>query len=347
MKINLILTMLCLGSTVAMAQNDNKTPFLTKSLASYGIKQAFVNTSGGSIQVSGVTDGSSRVEVYVTNNHGETLSKEEAQKRIEKDYTLDIDVHDGEVHATAKSKRESNWSWNGNNNISISFKVYVPVKTGTNLNTSGGSIHLDNLSGNEKFETSGGSLHVDHLTGMIKGETSGGSIHVSNSKDNIDLETSGGSISADNCQGTIRLETSGGSLNLTRLSGTVKANTSGGSIHGDDIGGELITGTSGGSINLTGINGSLDASTSAGSLHAQFKQVGKYVKLDVSSGHIDLILPEKQPLNLDIRAGNITKGQLSNFSGDVDKEHIRGTINGGGAVVRADAGSGRVNLSFN
>ena len=346
MKINLILTMLCLGGSVAMAQNDNKTPFLTKSLSSYGIKQAFVNTSGGSIQVSGVTDGTARVEVYVTNNHGETLSKEEARKRIEKDYTLDIDVHDGEVHATAKSKRESNWGWN-NNNISVSFKVYVPVKTGTNLNTSGGSIHLDNLSGNEKFETSGGSLHVDHLAGLIKGVTSGGSIHVSNSKDNIDLETSGGSISADNCQGTIRLETSGGSLNLTRLSGSIIANTSGGSVHGDDIGGELITGTSGGSINLTGINGSLDASTSAGSLHAQFKQVGKYVKLDVSSGHIDLILPEKQALNLDIRAGNISKGQLNNFNGDVDKEHIRGSINGGGAVVRADAGSGRVNLSFN
>lgn len=338
--------MLCLGSSVAMAQRDNQTPFLTKSLANYGIKQAFVNTSGGSIQVSGVTDGTARVEVYVNDNHGEQLSKEEAKKRIEKDYTLDIDVHDGEVHATAKSKRERNWGWN-NNNISISFKVYVPVKTSTNLNTSGGSIHLDNLSGNEKFETSGGSLHVDHLAGIIKGETSGGSIHVSNSKDNIDLVTSGGSIAAENCQGTIRLETSGGSLSLNHLSGSVKANTSGGSIHGDDIGGELITGTSGGSINLSGINGSLDASTSAGSLHAQFKQVGKYVKLDVSSGHIDLILPEKQALNLDIRAGNITKSQLNNFSGDVDKEHIRGAINGGGAVVRADAGSGRVNLSFN
>jgi hypothetical protein len=346
MKINLILTMLCLGSTVAMAQNDKQTPFLTKSLASNSIKQAFVNTSGGSIQVSGVTDGSARVEVYVNDNHGQELTKQEAQKRIEKDYTLDIDVHDGEIHATAKSKRESNWGWN-NNNVSISFKVYVPVKTSTNLHTSGGSIHLDNLSGNEKFETSGGSLHLDHLAGVIKGETSGGSIHVSDSKDNIDLETSGGSIAADNCQGTIRLETSGGSLNLTRLNGSVKANTSGGSIHGDDIGGELITGTSGGSINLTGINGSLDASTSAGSLHAQFKQVGKYVKLDVSSGHIDLILPEKQALNLDIRAGNITKGQLNNFNGDADKEHIRGSINGGGAVVRADAGSGRVNLSFN
>ncbi|OKS85965.1 hypothetical protein RG47T_1412 [Mucilaginibacter polytrichastri] len=335
--------MLCLGSTVASAQNE-KIPFITKSLASYGVKTAFVNTSGGSISVTGVTDNTARVEVYVSNNHGEYLTKEEAQKRIEKDYTLDLDVHDGELHATAKSKRSFNW---GNNNISISFKVYVPVKTATNLNTSGGSISLDNLSGNERFETSGGSLHVDHLAGIIKGQTSGGSIHVSNSKDNIDLETSGGSISADNCQGSIRLETSGGSLNLSRLSGSVKATTSGGSIHGDDIGGELITGTSGGSINLTGIDGSLNASTSAGSLHAQFKQVGKYVKLDVSSGHIDLVLPAKQALNLDITAGNITKSQLNNFSGDVDKEHIRGSINGGGAVVRADAGSGRVNLSFN
>ncbi|NCD72220.1 DUF4097 family beta strand repeat-containing protein [Mucilaginibacter agri] len=344
MKSNLILSMLCLASTVAMAQKDNQEPFLVKSLAGFNIKESFVNTSGGSIKVMGTTDKDTRVEVYVNGNNGNVLTKEEAKSRIEKDYTLDVDVHDGELHATAKTKRSFNW---GNNGLSISFKVYVPVKSATDLNTSGGSIWLSNLQGNEKFQTSGGSLHVEQLTGVIKGETSGGSIHVSNSKDNIDLETSGGSITADNCQGTIRLETSGGSLNLTRLSGSIKANTSGGSIHGDEIGGELITGTSGGSINLTNLNGSLDASTSAGSLHAQFKQVGKYVKLDVSAGHIDLALPAKQGLNLDIRASSISKGELSNFSGDTDKEHIRGTVNGGGSVVRADAGSGRVSLSFN
>lgn len=343
MKRNLIVLALLSQSVIACAQNTKSEPFYAKSLAGEGIKQVYVSTSGGSISVSGAADQQPRIEVYVNGNNGMPLSKEEAKKRIESDYQLTIESNNGELHATAKSKRTFNWG----NNISVSFKVYVSQKTNTNLETSGGSIHLDNLAGNERFETSGGSLHLDRLTGMIKGETSGGSIKVSNSKDNIDLETSGGSIKADNCQGTIRLETSGGSLDLNNLAGNIKAETSGGSIHGNAINGELVTGTSGGSINLSELACSLNASTSAGSLHAQFKQVGKYVKLDVSAGHIDLDLPAKQGLDLDLSGNNVSGDQLANFSGEHSREHIRGKLNGGGSTVQADAGSGHVNVRFN
>ncbi len=66
----------------------------------------------------------------------------------------------------------------------------------TKLRTSGGSISLINLNGEQDFSTSGGSLHVEKMSGKIDGSTSGGSIHVSDSKDEIDLRTSGGSIEA-------------------------------------------------------------------------------------------------------------------------------------------------------
>lgn len=344
MKTNLILLALIGQCYLAHAQSNGQQPFYTKSLKGEGIKQVFVNTSGGSITVSGTAAEQPRIEVYVTGNNGNNLSKEEAQKRIDKDYSLVIESHDGELHATAKSKRNFNW---GGNSVSISFKVYVPQRTASNLNTSGGSIHIDNLIGNERFETSGGSLYIDRVAGMVKGETSGGSIHVSNAKDNVDLETSGGSIDAESCQGNIRLETSGGSISLNNLSGTIKAETSGGSIRGGKIAGEMVTGTSGGSINLDNLSCSLNASTSAGSLHAQFNQVGKYVKLDVSAGHIDLVLPSKQGFDVDLTGNNVSSESLSNFNGDKERDHIRGKINGGGIPVRADAGSGRVNLKFN
>ncbi|QQL51322.1 DUF4097 family beta strand repeat-containing protein [Mucilaginibacter ginkgonis] len=343
MKTSLLLLLLCAGSS-AFAQRANQEPYMTKTLPG-NIKEAFVNTSGGSITVRGTTAGDTRVDVFVNGNNGQPLDNAEAKSRLEKDYTLIVDVQDGEVHATAKSKNNRGWNWN-NNNISVSFRLYVPVRTATNLETSGGSITMDNLTGTQQFGTSGGSLHLDHLTGNIKGETSGGSITVANSKENINLQTSGGSIHADNCNGIIRLETSGGSLTLNHLSGNIKAGTSGGSIHGDGINGELITSTSGGSITLDNLSASLDASTSAGSLHANFKQVGKYVKLDVSAGHIDLTLPAKQGLDLDLSGNRVTGESLPGFSGEHDRDRIRGKVNGGGATVKADAGSGHVNVSF-
>lgn len=345
MKRYLLLLFIACQSCVALAQDWNKTPYLTKSLSASAIKDVYVETSGGSITVSGASGEAARIEVFIHGNNGSDLSKEEIEKRLNDDYVLDITANNHELHAKAKRKHDGdNWDWR--RQLSISFRIYVPREVNTHLGTSGGSIHLDNLTGDENFSTSGGSLHLDALNGMIKGETSGGSIEVSHSGENISLETSGGSIHANDCHGKIKLETSGGSLHLDNLKGNINANTSGGSVQGSDVEGELITGTSGGSVNLTRMACSLDASTSGGSMHIELIKLGKFVKLDDSGGHIDLTLPGKQGLDLNLSADRISSQSVSNFSGEWDKTHVKGTLNGGGIPVNVDA-SGRLEISFN
>ncbi|CAN5365215.1 hypothetical protein BH09BAC6_BH09BAC6_26810 [soil metagenome] len=346
MKTYLAVLLLILTGTVASAQ-DNKTPYLTKSLANDGINSVFAKTSGGSITVSGADGQAPRVEVYVRGNNNQDLTREEIKKRLDEDYDMSVSVSGHELHVSAKSKHEGGFNWNWRRQLSISFKIFVPRHTATKLNTSGGSIHLDNLEGSQNFGTSGGSLHIDHLAGTIKGETSGGSITVVNSSNSIDLETSGGSITAKNCQGKIKLETSGGSLHLDDLKGTTHANTSGGSISASNVEGELVTGTSGGSVNLTRMACSLEASTSGGSMHVQMDKVGKYVKLDVSGGHVDLQLPAKQGLDLNLSANRITKpADMSGFNGEWNKDSVHGKLNGGGIPVHVDA-SGHLDIRFN
>lgn len=345
-KYLLLLFIACQGYLVS-AQDWNKTPYETKSLASDAIKEVTVKTSGSSISVSGAPGEAPRVEMYVHGNNNQQLSREEIKKRLDADYDVHITVSNHEVRAEAKRKHEGGFNFDWHRQLSISFKVFVPRGVNTHLETSGGSIHLDNLSGNENFSTSGGSLHVDHLTGTIKGETSGGSIDVNNSGDNINLETSGGSIHASACHGKIRLETSGGSLHLQDLKGSINANTSGGSVQASNIEGELITGTSGGSVNLSQMSCSLEASTSGGSMNVDMVHVGKYVKLDCSGGHVDLKLPLKQGMNLNISANRINNPfNISDFAGEWDKTHVKGSVNGGGVPVNVDA-SGNLNISFN
>lgn len=340
----LIILFACTGS-IAIAQGSwEKTPYQTKSLANDAIREVFVKTSGGSISVSGEAGESPRIEIYVRGNNGQELSKEEIDKRLEKDFDLAVTVSNHELHAVAKRKHDFNIDWR--RQLSISFKVFVPTRVATHLNTSGGSIHLDNLDGDQEFSTSGGSLHMDKLVGVIKGETSGGSIQISNSRNNIDLETSGGSVRASNCQGKIKLETSGGSLHLDALNGSINANTSGGSITANDIKGELITGTSGGSVNLSALSCSLDASTSGGSMHVELLHLGKYVKLDVNGGHVDLKLPSGEGMDLNLSANRINPASsVGRFSGEWEKDHVRGSLNGGGVPVHVEA-SDKLNVSF-
>jgi len=346
MKTYLLLLFIACQSCAALGQDWNKTPYETKSLANDAIKNVFVRTSGGSIMVTGAPGEAPRVEIFVHGNNNSDLSREEIKKRLDNDYELAVSVSNHELHAYAKRKHDNGFNWNWRRQLSISFKIYVSKDVNTHLETSGGSIHLDNLSGNENFSTSGGSLHVEALTGLIKGETSGGSIEIANSSDDISMETSGGSIKAMNCRGKIRLETSGGSLHLDNLKGNIHAETSGGSIHADNIEGELITGTSGGSVDLTRMACSLEASTSGGSMHVDIARIGKYVKLDVSGGHVDLRLPSKQGLDLKLSANRISKPDLSGFSGEWNKDRVRGSLNGGGIPVSVDA-SGHLDISFN
>jgi len=343
MKTYLTLFIVACQSVVALAQDGrDKTPYLTKSLANDAISNVVVNTSGGGISVSGRAGESPRIEVYIRGNNDHELSKAEIEKRLAEDYEMTISVNGHELTATVKNRH--NFS-DGRNQMSISFKIFVPEHVATDLHTSGGGIELDNLTGNEHFTTSGGGLALDKLHGTIFGHTSGGGIEVANSGSDLDLTTSGGGIVAKNCEGNIRLHTSGGGLILEDLKGTINAHTSGGGIEGNNIEGELITGTSGGGIDLKDMACSLEATTSGGDLRAEIKKVGKFMRLH-ASGNIDLRIPAKEGLDLNLSASNINDNILSGFNGQWERRHVSGSVNGGGVPVEAHA-SGDMDIKYN
>ena len=326
--------------------NAEKTPLITKSLTADNIKSILAETSGGSISVTGVNASEAKIEVYVVpNNYKKNpLPESELRERMTNDYKLTIGTGNNKLTAIAEPKdRKMDWK----KALNFSFRIYVPRNVFTDLSTSGGSISLKNLSGDLKFRTSGGSLNVEDVGGKIDGRTSGGSIHLENSKaDEVELATSGGSIDARNSEGKLRLTTSGGSLNLRDLKGDIKATTSGGSIDGRNVYGELVTHTSGGSIRLEDLYCSLETSTSGGNIDVSIKEPGKYVRISNSSGNIDLELPKGKGLNLDLSADKIKTDHLENFSGKMEEDKVEGKLNGGGSVVKVDAGSGRIYLKL-
>jgi preprotein translocase subunit YajC len=338
-----LLTFITAASCFVNAQN--KEPYMTKSFSGESVKGTEVQTSGGSISVTGVNSvAETKVEVYVLpNGNKNELSKAEIDQRLKDMYDLSVTVNNNKLMAIAKPKHNIN-DWK--KALNISFKVFVLKNISTDLTTSGGSISLTNLTGDQKFTTSGGSLNVDNVGGKIDGTTSGGSIMVENSRDDIDLTTSGGSIDARNCDGKIRLSTSGGSLSLKDLKGDIKATTSGGSVNGRNISGELVAHTSGGGIQLTDLSCSLEASNSGGHIDIEIKELGKYVKISNSGGGIDLQLPKNAGVDLDLTGGKIKTEQLGNFNGKIEDDQLEGKLNGGGVSVKVRSSGGRINLAF-
>ncbi len=342
MKKYLFLLLIAAQSLFVFAQKNNNDvqPYLTKSLSSADIKKIEAQTSGGNISVAGVSS-DARIEVYVKDNQGKELSKDEMAERL-KNYNVTVDAGGNKLTAIAESK-ERNMNWK--KALSISFKIYVPTAVSSNLQTSGGNIGLNNLDGDQKFTTSGGNLTLDGLTGGINGKTSGGNISISHSHDNINLETSGGNIEAVNCNGKISMTTSGGNVRLTNLKGNIKTGTSGGNINGSDIEGALSAHTSGGSVNLDKLSCTLETATSGGSMDVQIVKLGDYVRVSNSGGTINLQLPKDKGMDLHLEGDKVKTSSLTNFSGSVEDDKVDGKMNGGGTSVVVKT-SGRVNLSI-
>ncbi|MBZ4191467.1 DUF4097 family beta strand repeat-containing protein [Niabella beijingensis] len=346
MKRNLLLLLFMLGVFCVHAQwGQNETPFLTQSFSPAAVKVIKAETSGGFIKVEGGRS-SGLVEVYVTPSNGgmrKKMSEQQIKEILNRYYDLEVRTSGNTLLVRATRKDHS---WSEKTALSVSFKIHSGKNVDTELKTSGGSITLSELKGDQLFKTSGGSLTIHAVDGKITGKTSGGSIDVTDATDEIDLVTSGGSIKADNLKGRIRLKTSGGSLSLSDLSGTIEARTSGGSITASDIRGDLLTSTSGGSVTLSGIDGNLEASTSGGRIRAQLVGTKDFVKLRTSAGGVNVNMPRTSDAQLNLRGNKVNISRLGNFNGSIEKDHVRGTIGSGKLLVEVAASSGNVDVNM-
>jgi len=213
------------------------------------------------------------------------------------------------ITAAAHSKEDRDWKFWKNNNISVSFVVYTPVDISTDLQTSGGHIETRGLKGNQEIRTSGGHLNLTELEGMVNARTSGGHIQISGFQGEMEARTSGGHINVDQAEGNINVRTSGGHIRFKSTAGTVSARTSGGNISAD------------------------------------MTSIGQFVNLRTSGGNVNVSVPGGIGLDLALR-GSRVYSELKNFSGEVERDEIHGSINGGGPKITARTSGGSVRVNF-
>lgn len=257
--------------------------------------QLVVDSEIGSIEVR--SGGGDQVEVDIT-------SSGDAAKRFDVSFS-----HDGnrvEVHGKYNGNR---WlGWLGHPKVELVFRV--PDQFDVVLETSGGSISVDDLEGNVIGRTSGGSLHFGNIRGPVLGKTSGGSIQLGASTGTADLRTSGGSIHIGDVDGTVRAETSGGSIRVQEVMGAIQASTSGGGIE----------------IFLS-------------------RQPEADCRLTTSGGGITAYLSPE--LDLDLEAHASGGGVQSDLPFDTEQQSktvLIGQLNAGGPKIFLDASGGRVRL---
>ncbi|MCP4321585.1 MAG: DUF4097 domain-containing protein [Alteromonadales bacterium] len=159
----------------------------------------------------------------------------------------------------------------GSTSIRVTYKITLPESYNVNLDTSGGSIEIEDLKGEVSAHTSGGSISVEDVEGDVNIKTSGGSLTLENIIGEINAKTSGGSIKlklADNPIQDTQVKTSGGSITAylaNDVAVDVSAKTSGGRVSSEfAVAGDIEKRSIKGTINGGGAK--LNLKTSGGSV---------------------------------------------------------------------------------
>ena len=216
--------------------------------------------------------------------------------------------------AVVRVEKRGSWTrrWFGGGSDRVRFEILVPRGASIDLSTAGGAIAAAEIRGQVDLHTSGGSIKMKQIDG------------------DVDAHTSGGAVTAVDVSGSARLDTSGGAIDARGVSGDLVARTSGGSIEIEDAGGAVEAHTSGGPVRASfapgnGAGGSL--SSSGGSITAAVDPaVSLRVDAHTSGGKVSVDLP------ITVR-------------GSMSRNTVRGSLNGGGPLLKLRSSGGSVRLT--
>jgi hypothetical protein len=242
------------------------------------------------------------------------------------------------------------------------------------LTPSGGQIHVDRIGGTvlaragsgdlyfgrvgeiEECFTGAGTIFVENVLGGVKNcRTGGGDLVVKQAGAPVVLENEGGNISVERAAASVEAHAISGMIQIGQAGGPVTADTRGGSIQvgaAPGVRAESAQGT----VRLRGPSGPMDVSTAVGSIFAEL-MAGAQLRdstLAAASGDITVFIPSNFPVSVmvlndrggypqwmsDFREVRATALPFARTPGVV----AQGAINGGGPVLRINAGTGVVYL---
>ena len=235
---------------------------------------------------------------------------------------------------------ETNFPRTGRNqNSDGDFEIRVPSRFDVALDSMGGRLEIDGVTGTFTGETKGGEITLHKVEGEAKLRTMGGEIRVTESAIDGSVHTMGGEVTIEDVQGDLKGSSMGGNVrykNVRRVDGrlgspphvagdaseitpeTVQISTMGGEINTEDapdgadvmtMGGDINVKsarrfvrakTMGGDIRVDSVDGWVQATTMGGNLDVTVTGGGGDVTLTSMSGTVVLRVPPGFGMDLDL-----------------------------------------------
>jgi len=224
---------------------------------------------------------------------------------------FDVGQSGDEVFVTS-DRRNSNWNDNWSN-FDVDVVISIPSEFNLNVESTHGDVELGDVMGEVTLETT----HGDVAAGVIRGAR-------------LELKTTHGDIEADALESeSISLQTSHADIEVGEVNSRMfSAKTSHSDIEIDAIWGESRMTTSHGDIRFR-------------------LMTNNGADLKTSHGDITVFVPSDLSARLDIQGARVSLDRNFRLNGDVEKDEIRGEINGGGNLIKARTTHGSIELRAN
>jgi DUF4097 and DUF4098 domain-containing protein YvlB len=240
-------------------------------------KNLRIRVDFGTVRVQG---GSQQEIHYVFRNIAYASSEEKARRQLDA-YKVSTYVRGDIAYITAEFEGGRPHRCSGEFVVSVPRQMEL-VK----IETDGGSIAVNGVSGRLEAETGGGSIKLDDIGGSVIAETGGDYIDVGTVGGDVNLQTGGGRISVRSVKGKINASTGGGDMVILSGSQGAILEAGGGNIQVKQCLGKLSVSTGGGNIDLGEIGGPVEIETGGGSIRVASAKGP--VRAETGAGRIEL-----------------------------------------------------------
>jgi hypothetical protein len=217
--------------------------------------------------------------------------------------------------------------------------------------TGGGNIHLGKIGGSvQHCRTDAGAVYLDSPNRDANCVTAGGDITVQEAGGPLDLSTGGGNIRVGKAASSVRALSMAGLIDIGQAGGLVFADARGGSIRVASARGVNAASVSG-MVSVRSSSGPMSVSTAMGSILAELLAGARLEdsSLVAGSGDITVLIPSNFPVSIVWPGTSQIRSEFPEIQANSTAFFrpptvVQGTLNGGGPVLRLNAGAGMIYL---
>ena len=213
-----------------------------------------------------------------------------------------------------------------------------------------GKITLKGCQSDVDLESGVGNIELGSVAGKVIAKTGGpGKITLKGCQSDVDLESGVGNIELGSIIGEVVAKTGGpGKVVLKECQSGINVGSGVGNIELGSITGEVIAKTGGpGKVLLRECQSRVDAASGIGNIHAEIPtQLRHPWTLRTSGpGKIEVVLSASTAVNIDAEtSGTISSDIPIQVQGLLTEDKLKGTLNGGGPLLKLRASLGEIRL---